>query len=155
MRPLRIVTLSLLLGLVSLTHAAAQDRPRIVINSTSHDTILAALRAECEKDGLEFIKADKHRALFALNAGNMPVRNEMAPVRLETTFHFEDAGSATKIVITEELVATLKGGYQERRYPNGRERAKGYADLLSRTKARVEYVSPPAQDSGSSGSRLP
>ena len=155
MKSLRMVTLTLLLGIVSVSQAAAQDRPRIIINSTSHDTILAALRAECEKDGLKFIKADKHRAIFALDAGNMPVRNEMAPVRLETSFHFEDAGSATKIVITEELVATLKGGYQERRYPNGRERAKGYADLLSRTKARVEYVGTPPQDSGSSGSRLP
>ena len=118
--------------------AAAQDRPSITIASTALDTITAALRAEFEQANFTFVKADKHRVLFQLDAGQMPVRGQMAQVRLETTVRFNTVTGGTKLLVTEELVATLNNRFEERRYPDPRDRAESYDRLLARTKARVE-----------------
>jgi hypothetical protein len=112
--------------------------------STSRDTILQALRVEVENAGLKLVKQDKDKALYTMDAGQMPVRNQMAAVQLEVTFHLEDGKPGTKVVVTEELVASLTSGHQERRSPNPRDRWKTWVDIMEAARARVDPSAAPA-----------
>lgn len=127
----------LLLGGASL--ARAQAPARAVIASESRDSILQALRIECDSMKLVFVSQDNKRALYKLDVGMMSVRQQMAPVTLEVTFHLEDAKPGTRIVVSEELVASINSGFQERRYPNPKDRAQTWEALLTRVKERVEH----------------
>lgn len=124
-----------------LASVAQAQRPTVTFVSTARDTILQVLREEVENAGLKLVKQDKDKALYTMDAGQMPVRNQMAAVQLEVTFHFEDGKPGTKIVVTEELVASLTSGHQERRSPNPRDRWKTWVDILEAARARVD---PPA-----------
>ena len=112
--------------------------PKVVIATDDRTVVLDALKAEAEAVNLHFVKAGSSSALFTQDAGQMPLRGQMARVRLETTFHFEDAKPGTRLVVTEELIATLSAGFEDRRHPNPRDRVQAYQDLLDRTKERVE-----------------
>jgi hypothetical protein len=99
---------------------------------------------EVENAGLKLVKQDKDKALYTMDAGQMPVRNQMAAVQLEVTFHLEDGKPGTKIVVTEELVASLTSGHQERRSPNPRDRWKTWVDIMEAARARVDSPAAPA-----------
>lgn len=102
-RPLSVRLLIPLLILAGVP-AYAQERPRLVIASESRDSILQALRIECDSLQLVFVSQNNKRALYQLDAGMMSVRQQMAPVTLEITFHLEDGKPGTRIVVSEELV---------------------------------------------------
>ena len=143
-RPLAVRLLIPLLVLAGVP-AYAQERPRLVIASESRDSILQALRIECDSLQLVFVSQNNKRALYKLDAGMMSVRQQMAPVTLEITFHLEDGKPGTRVVVSEELVASLSTGAQERRSPNPRDRAQTWEALLMRVKERVNHTTAPAQ----------
>lgn len=123
---------------VALTSPVQAQRPAVTFASTDRDTILQAIRVEVENAGLKLVKQDKDKAFYTMDAGQMPVRNQMAAVQLEVTFHLEDGKPGTKVVVTEELVASLTSGHQERRSPNPRDRWKTWTDILEAARARVD-----------------
>ena len=121
-------------------HLHAQSRPSATITTPFRDTLVLALRAEFEAEGFKFVKVDRRRALFKMDAGQMPVRGQYAPVTMETTVQIDSTSSGFTLTVSEELIATL-GSFQERRYPDPRDRAQAYLALFARLRARL---APPA-----------
>ncbi len=144
-RALALRWLVLVLALTAPPPVFAQERPKVVIASEARDSILVALRTECDSVKLVFVSQNDKRALYKVDAGLMPLRQEMVPVTLEVTFHLEDAKPGTRVVVSEEMVASLRGGAQERRYPNPLDRAETWLALLLRVKERVEHTAAPGQ----------
>ena len=122
----------------ALLGAEQADIPKVTIRSDSLPFITAALRAEAESAGLAFAKANEHIVFFTKAVGRQSIRGRLVPITLEVTFHLENAKPGTRIVPTEELVADLGPGIDERRHPNPKDRAAIYMEILSRTKAKVE-----------------
>jgi hypothetical protein len=140
---MRLTTVAL--GLLALLSSAAAapavaqiDRASVTLATEARDNIVAALRIEAEAVGLTFVRANKYLVLFTKDVGSMPVRGRMTPVTLEVTFFLDREKPGTRVQPTEELVARLKGGFEERRKPNPRERAELYQGVLDRMKERLE-----------------
>ena len=121
-------------------HLHAQARPSATIPTPFRDSLVATLRAEFEAEGFKFAKVDRRRALFTMDAGQMPVRGQYAPVTLETTVHIDSTPNGFTLTVSEELIATL-GSFQERRHPDPRDRAQAYLALFAQMEARL---APPA-----------
>jgi hypothetical protein len=118
--------------------AAAQEWSHLVVASEARDTIAQAVRSEFEQAGFKYMRADKKSVEFERDAGNVNRMGESAPVTLKTTVRMEDGKPGTRLVVLEEMVATYRNGFEERRTPNPRDRAGAYLNLLNHVKQRVE-----------------
>jgi hypothetical protein len=136
------------LALGAVPVGAQSDPAKVKLVTENRDSIVAALTREAEASGLTFVKADKNKATFTKDAGQMAVRGRMTAITLEVTFHFDKAKPGTQVVPTEELVAGIGAGFEERRKPNPRERAQVYQQILDRTKAALEGGAAAPSDTG-------